>query len=158
MKINLANTVEDEVMEESRKRYRQLDYAKALGILLVVLGHTIYEISKNGINTNFGNHLNNWIYCFHMPLFFVLSGLGLYLKYKEYKSIDFFKEINNLSQKLLIPYAFWSFFYLIGTILSSVVITKKIIISMILGRIYSFITLRGAAPIWFLSALFLANI
>lgn len=40
-------------------RNNQLDILKGIGILIVIIGH----VSRNGI-------LNNWIYSFHMPLFF----------------------------------------------------------------------------------------
>ena len=46
----------------SSKRLNYLDYAKGIGILLVVLGH-IYN-----------NNTKLWIYSFHMPLFFIISG------------------------------------------------------------------------------------
>ncbi len=148
----------NKISQPNRKRYIQIDYTKALGILLVVLGHIIYELANKGINSNFINQLNNSIYCFHMPLFFVLSGLGLYLKFQTNKTIVTLKEIKNLSKKLLIPYAVWSLIYLLISVLANAFITKKPIISLILGRIYAFITLRGVAPLWFLSALFLVNL
>ena len=39
------------------------DIIKGIGIMLMVLGHTC------------GQPLYNWIYSFHMPLFFIVSGL-----------------------------------------------------------------------------------
>lgn len=50
-----------------------IDIAKAVGILLVVLGH--YDIPKC---------LNTWIFSFHMPLFIFLSG---YVWKRSLKSI-----------------------------------------------------------------------
>lgn len=44
-------------------RIAWVDIAKGLGIFLVVLGHTYRK-----------NPVQNWIYSFHMPLFFILSG------------------------------------------------------------------------------------
>ncbi|MDR1895700.1 MAG: acyltransferase family protein [Prevotellaceae bacterium] len=44
-----------------------IDIAKGLGIFLVVVGHVISS----------GNILHHWIYSFHMPLFFFLSGICL---------------------------------------------------------------------------------
>ena len=44
-----------------------IDYAKALAMLLVIMGHV-----------NFANDdLKAWIYSFHMPTFFLLSGMVL---------------------------------------------------------------------------------
>ena len=47
---------------QQRKDY--IDYAKAIGIFLVVLAHTPLK-----------NEVSDWIYVFHMPLFFFLSGV-----------------------------------------------------------------------------------
>ena len=47
----------------SRKTY--IDVARGIGIILLILGHIV---SGN-------THLFNWIYSFHMPLFFFLSGM-----------------------------------------------------------------------------------
>lgn len=44
-------------------RINSIDYAKALAIILVVIGHIVSDTS-----------LVAWIYSFHMPLFFILSG------------------------------------------------------------------------------------
>lgn len=51
-----------------RNRYVNIDIARGLGILLVVLGH-------NWISFNPKGELFNIIYSFHMPLFFVLAGV-----------------------------------------------------------------------------------
>ena len=58
------------------KRDDLLDIAKDIGIMLVVLGHTL-----QGFYTDFDNNLAfRLIYSFHMPLFFFISGAVLSLK------------------------------------------------------------------------------
>jgi fucose 4-O-acetylase-like acetyltransferase len=55
-----------------------VDYAKAIGILLVVYGHVVRGLLKAGIlNEHKELHelIDSVIYSFHMPLFFFLSGL-----------------------------------------------------------------------------------
>jgi fucose 4-O-acetylase-like acetyltransferase len=54
-----------------------VDYARGLGILLVVIGHTLRGLMTSGIQERAGwaVTLDEWIYAFHMPLFFALSGL-----------------------------------------------------------------------------------
>ena len=57
-----------------KKRYFQIDFAKAIGIFLVVLSHVIF------FNKDLGKGLklfNSFINAFHMPLFFIISGLNL---------------------------------------------------------------------------------
>ena len=74
------------------------DYAKFIGIFLVLLGHIPF--SKHGIT--------NWIYSFHMPLFFILSG---YFEKTDRKSIK--ETITHNARTILIPYIS---FYIIGYI------------------------------------------
>ena len=44
-------------------RLEWIDKAKGIGIILVILGHTICP-----------PNIKFWLYSFHMPLFFFLSG------------------------------------------------------------------------------------
>ena len=50
----------------SRNRYPWVDHLKALGIFLVVAGHCTLPPAQH-----------RWIYAFHMPLFFLISGFLL---------------------------------------------------------------------------------
>lgn len=68
---------------KDKTRLEYLDAAKGLGILLVILGH-IYAWNPN-INRKI---LVTWIYSFHMPLFFIVS--GMLIKYKNYCNIKEF--------------------------------------------------------------------
>ena len=52
--------------ELNKKRVVWIDYAKAFAMLFVIIGH---------VET--GSRLTNWVYSFHMPLFFFLSGITL---------------------------------------------------------------------------------
>lgn len=72
---------------QQRKDY--IDYAKAIGIFLVVLAHTPLK-----------NEVSDWIYVFHMPLFFYLSGfLFDFKRYPDYKRF-----IVRRFHQLVIPY------------------------------------------------------
>ena len=55
----------------SPKRLHYIDIAKGIGILLVALAHNDLA--------GYAPFLYHWIYSFHMPLFFFLS--GLFFKY-----------------------------------------------------------------------------
>lgn len=50
-------------MPEETKRIEALDIAKGVGIILVIIGHMS------------SSYLRDWIYSFHMPLFFIISGI-----------------------------------------------------------------------------------
>ncbi|MFO7703741.1 MAG: acyltransferase [Halopseudomonas sp.] len=58
-------------------RTEWVDYAKALGIMLVVYGHVARGLHNAGIDlpVRFYELTDSIIYSFHMPLFFVLAGL-----------------------------------------------------------------------------------
>jgi fucose 4-O-acetylase-like acetyltransferase len=60
-------------------RLEWIDAAKGMGIALVVLGHTMRGLVNAGLMApgGAGEAVDRWIYAFHMPLFFVLSGLFL---------------------------------------------------------------------------------
>ncbi len=76
-------------MNKINKRIEWIDIAKGIGIILVVIGH----VSQN-------EFLNYFIYSFHMPLFFILSG---YL----YKEKEHF--VKKKAKSILIPYFIFSF-------------------------------------------------
>jgi fucose 4-O-acetylase-like acetyltransferase len=58
-------------------RVAWVDFAKGIGIFLVVLGHTLRGLFNYGYAEDSGvlHWLDTWIYAFHMPLFFFVSGL-----------------------------------------------------------------------------------
>lgn len=57
-----------------KKRNEQIDVARGIAILLVILGHSFYSIE---------DPLNKIILSFHMPLFFFLSGIVAKIRDKE---------------------------------------------------------------------------
>lgn len=72
-------------------RQEYIDIAKGLGILCVVYGHT------------FGfDEFGNFVYLFHMPLFFILSGAFLGMR----KGVV--GEVYNKTKRLLIPYVIFT--------------------------------------------------
>ena len=64
------------------------DILKGIGIILVVMGHVTHDMP-----------LKNWIYAFHMPLFFLLSGIFFKPTFENWKKS---------SKRLLIPYIFFA--------------------------------------------------
>jgi acyltransferase len=81
-------------------RIAWVDHAKALGICLVVLGHT----------TGLSTFAMNLIYSFHMPLFFFLSG---YLLKESHLQQSLPGYLKRLWRTLMLPYiCFWALSYL----------------------------------------------
>ncbi len=69
---------------ESRQRETWLDGLKGYGILLVILGHVLSGYLDAGtFSSAFVSfyRVRTWIYSFHMPLFFLISGFTFTLAY-----------------------------------------------------------------------------
>lgn len=75
---------------EVSKRF-QCDAMRAIGIVLVALGHTL----------GLSDAVQLWIYSFHMPLFFFLSG---YVLKESRLQQSFSVNVHHYAQRLLIPY------------------------------------------------------
>lgn len=90
-------------MEDTAKeRLQWIDISKGLGIIFVVLGHYMQTL-----HLNFGEVYTDiffWIYSFHMPLFFFLSGFV----YKDYEIKIFLKK---KIRGLLLPVIVFSCIY-----------------------------------------------
>ena len=126
-----------------------IDIAKGLGILLVVSGHLIGE---GGISFSHSTAFHQIIYSFHMPLFFIISGilLGKSLRNKEYNAEFLRKKCKNIICHLGGAYFIWSIIYFLLGNPDGLANCKEWIIC-----IFSF---RGRAPIWFLGALMWAEL
>ncbi len=91
-------------MSEKKKKARieLIDIAKAITIILVILGHT-----TGNLETPMYRRL---IYSFHMPLFFFLAGMSIKPKtlksFKEWKGF-----IGKNLRALIVPYTIFAFIY-----------------------------------------------
>jgi len=56
-------------------RLTWVDYARGIGILLVVFGHVWRGLKRAGMAVPCYGFVDSFVYSFHMPLFFVLSGM-----------------------------------------------------------------------------------
>ena len=89
----------------SKERSMALDTAKGIGIILVVIGHTMSPVMDgNRTMENFYQVL----YVFHMPLFFLLSGLVSARLIEGEKKSELLKQ---RAIRLMIPYFFWAVVY-----------------------------------------------
>lgn len=84
------------------------DFAKFLGIVLVVFGHVIRGLFNAGVlpRSDFWMRVDAGIYLFHMPLFFFLSGLFFVATFERRGQLDFWKR-NSFT--LLLPLLVWSY-------------------------------------------------
>lgn len=96
-------------------RVLYIDYAKALGMLLIIWGH----VKLTGVS-------NEFVYAFHIPLFFFLSGMV----FNRDRYVDFGHFLSKKVRSLLIPYAVFS------------------LLTWILWVAYSFLTHADVDSIW----------
>ncbi len=137
-------------LSQTKSRIDWIDTAKGLGILLVILGHT-YSIP-------------HWIYCliygFHMPLFFLLSGLT----YRYDPKISFRAYVGKLAKTYLLPFITLA---LINLVIQSLWLSYLgqldlyTIGKYLMGTLYCYATMEwmpNCSPLWFLCAIFLSKL
>lgn len=109
-----------------------LDVAKGIVIFLMVMGHT-----------GLPDVLTNWIFSFHMPFFFFMSGF----LYKVERHPNLLLFLLKRSRQLIIPYLFFSVI---------IMITKNNILMSEEGTDYYAILFHGwdSFAIWFIPVLF----
>ncbi len=88
-------------------RLKWLDTARGIGILLVVLGHSVTTSIR--MDSNVALNLYNAIYLFHMPLLFFISGYAFSISYDRYLEVDAGDYLLKKVKKLLVPYISYSF-------------------------------------------------
>ena len=113
---------------------KNITYIKALGIILVVLGHMNY------VNQD----IKPIIYSFHMPLFFFVAGLSL--KSTRISIQYILKKI----KRLIIPYFIWALFY------SS--LSFKNFARIIYGSYEMICSADSLSSLWYLPCLFVSII
>lgn len=85
-----------------KKYYKDMDIARGIGIFLVVLGHSFPDNKFN--NNAFYAYIYKFIYSFHMPLFFMMSGFFAYKIYSILSSTQYFEFIYSKFRRVMIPY------------------------------------------------------
>lgn len=138
----------------TQSRIDYLDIAKGFAMICIVMGHL-------GID-----RLNSFVYTFHVPIFFLISGYFL----TDKLSVPAF--VKKKARQLLIPYAVTSFFIIAGVTLRDVIETKGFenvvynVKTWTIAALYGSGTIEYQEPfyikqigaIWFLLALFFALI
>lgn len=126
------------------KRLTYFDMVKGFAIILVVLGHVEY----------ISHPLRTWISSFHMPVFFIVS--GMLIRYKNETDRDLKTLIPRKAKGLLVPYFWFSLLYFFIDIFNVCfdLISPKVFLTDLIGSL----TFYGVSVLWFLPALFIAEI
>jgi fucose 4-O-acetylase-like acetyltransferase len=134
----------------SDNRINWVDYAKGIGIILVVYGHVIRGLYGSGIiNKDFYYYSDTFVYSFHMPLFFILS--GYFFPHSIKKRWATFT--TNKIQTLIYPFIVWSIIQTIIEVLLSNYTNNKVSSQALLECL-----IIPRAQFWFLYALFFINL
>lgn len=132
----------------SNSRIYWLDYAKVIGVFLMIYGHG-----------NLCGDLRNYVYSFHMPMFFLISGM-------LFKPLPVRDAIKKNWKGLMIPYLLLNLICYIPQLLAMLwhgtLTFEKVYYSwsaVLLGLGYN--TMRFvpiSTPCWFIYALFIAKV
>lgn len=126
------------------RRNKAIDIAKGIGIIVMVLGHCYHE----------KNVILKLIYAFHMPLFFIITGILLSMHTGEEKIVV---HIKKRISRLLVPYFWFELAY--AVLLSSIAfLAHENPINRFMGCIKPTVMLIGKTVTWYLPCLFLAEI
>lgn len=135
-------------------RYYWIDSLKGMAIILVVIGHL------NSISSE----LNQYIYSFHMPLFFFISGyLFNFEKYTDIGKEYILKKIYSL----IIPYFFFSiisylFYIIMDSLYQPQIQNIEVFKEGIFFNLYVIVCSASGylinTPLWFLPCLFITEV
>lgn len=146
--MNIKNNQQISTPSSFSPRYKYIDIARGIGLVLLVLGHIVTGNTK----------LFNWIYSFHMPLFFYLSGLCV----KEERLTSFPPYLIQKLKQRIFPYFIITLFGIIICMLippyrqlifedGILLHIEHIFLRMIPKNLY-------VGQVWFLASLFWAEI
>ena len=138
-------TVENQPSPQ-KERLLVFDIAKGIGILLVVFAHINHTPS-----------LLAYIYTFHMPLFFIIS--GMFFKKDKYKTFGAF-----VKQKFLTLICPYMFFYVVSFVVKFAIsaiyngLTSEVINEYLMYALQMLVAEKSAtvidSPLWFVPCLF----
>lgn len=127
-------------------RLRYIDLTKGFAIVLMLWGHTMTMVNK----------IHIWIYSFHMPIFFIICGILIYMKESQDKNK--YRTESLVIRRLYIagiPYFIFGFlltgFYSILNIFANEPLSFG-------TRLFRLFTFQGIDSLWFLPTYVFADI
>jgi fucose 4-O-acetylase-like acetyltransferase len=136
------------------QRIAFLDVAKGIGIILVVIGHSLGGLYDDGLVTPesagwLGFYL---IYCFHMPLFFFLSGSLVEGRIARQPG----RFLRSNLTRIAYPYFLWGAVNVGAMLLASGLINHRLLTSP--AQAFAEILWKPPGPFWFLFVLFFLHL
>ena len=101
-----SKVMEDEVMRETKfpkkRHYTEIDHLYAIGIVLVILGHS-HSSDWNTFSGTVLEMIIGFLYTFHMPLFFTIAGF-LFVNSSRIEREGYGTWLGKKAVRLLTPY------------------------------------------------------
>lgn len=121
-------------------RIRYLDWAKGLAIIFVIFGHVVTKKI----------FFRNWFYSFHLPLFFIISGIliAVKLQNKNIKDFDIKKKIINIMKPYFITSVFITIILYFENLLKITVVKETFF-----DNIRNMLVFLGVKATWYLPCL-----
>ena len=126
---------------DDKKRITYIDLAKGIGIALIVLGHAYTKSS----------FLVTLVYSFHIPLFFIVSGI-LFDEEKDISAQWLLKKC----KKLLLPYIIWGAVFQLYLLLLNMLGGASF--GDHIGTYVKTYLMLSSGAMWFLPIMFIASI
>lgn len=136
-----------------KTRNNEINILRGIAFCLVLFGHSFPDSAYGYIN-GYTEFAREYIYSFHMPLFFIISGFCMAPLLSE-KQVSIKAELNKRSKRLLIPYLFYSYIAIIPKLIFNsfmyIEFEPKVIWTTLLGK-------STSGTLWYLWNLFMINI
>ena len=133
-------------MLRTEKRLDDMDMVKGVGIILVVIGHSTY-VSENTLT---------WLASFHMPLFFLISGMLFAYKHAEKEKFSMYAKKRFCG--MMIPYFWFSLIYIGVDYYYLFAHPELIDQAFINAAVLQAVSFYGISVLWFLPTLFLGEL
>ncbi|MDX2308009.1 MAG: acyltransferase [Hyphomicrobium sp.] len=150
--MQLAPTRDDtSVLGTSATRSAWLDYAKAIGMVLVVFGHASRSVERTDglVWSEALRFTDGIIYAFHMPLFFILAGVASALA----GSRSWQDEARAVGFGIVLPYIVWSILWIVGKSAFPGSVNTPMTLDAVLQLLW-----EPVEHMWFLYHLFVARV
>lgn len=125
-------------MTQTAKRLDHIDIAKAIGLLLVIYGHTFRMSMRAAYPWCAFSY--TFVYRFHVPLLFLLSGMGCTLTAQKNRSLSARQFVCKKAHSLLLPWGVYSAFLYLLLFLANLLPPVRALLS---GSVYQLRQLRN---------------
>lgn len=136
------------IESKSSQRFYYIDNVKAIAMLLVMLGHCAL--------LNFYPGLYRWISSFHVPVFFVASGMLLASKKERTQTVDYI--VKKKLYSYLIPFYVFSIINAIVVGILKIFSNRSDGVDFLKDAALNILLLNGRGANWFLPCLLIAEL